>query len=52
MVKETIKALQELIHSELKVPTVPFGVSNISFGLPNRELMNRTFLTMVFKHRA
>lgn len=46
MVKETIKAL-ELIHSELKVPTV-LGVSNISFGLPNRELMNRTFLTMAF----
>lgn len=46
MVKETIKAL-ELIHSELQVPTV-LGVSNISFGLPNRELMNRTFLTMAF----
>lgn len=46
MVKETIKAL-ELIHSELQVPTV-LGISNISFGLPNRELMNRTFLTMAF----
>ena len=46
MVKETIKAL-ELIHSELQVPTI-LGVSNISFGLPNRELMNRTFLTMAF----
>lgn len=46
MVKETIKSL-ELIHSELQLPTV-LGVSNISFGLPNRELMNRTFLTMAF----
>ncbi|WP_195269305.1 homocysteine S-methyltransferase family protein [Eubacterium sp. 1001713B170207_170306_E7] len=43
-VRETIKAL-ELIRTGLQVPTV-LGVSNISFGLPNRELMNRTFLTM------
>ena len=25
------------------------GVSNISFGLPNRELVNRTFLTMALE---
>ncbi|MEG0309815.1 MAG: homocysteine S-methyltransferase family protein [Eubacterium sp.] len=43
-VKETVKALK-MIRSELDIPTV-LGVSNISFGLPNRELMNRTFLTM------
>lgn len=43
-VKETLKTL-ELIKNELGVPTV-LGVSNISFGLPNRALVNRTFLTM------
>lgn len=43
-VMETINA-QERIRNELGVKTV-LGVSNISFGLPNRELINRTFLTM------
>ncbi|MBE6367016.1 MAG: 5-methyltetrahydrofolate--homocysteine methyltransferase [Lentisphaerae bacterium] len=32
-------------HNTLKVNTV-CGLSNISFGLPNRMLINRTFLTM------
>ncbi|MBE6381022.1 MAG: 5-methyltetrahydrofolate--homocysteine methyltransferase [Lentisphaerae bacterium] len=32
-------------HNELKVNTV-CGLSNISFGLPNRMLLNRTFLVM------
>ncbi len=32
-------------HNNLKVNTV-CGLSNISFGLPNRMLVNRTFLTM------
>ncbi|MBO5721677.1 MAG: cobalamin-dependent protein, partial [Lentisphaeria bacterium] len=32
-------------HNSLKVNTV-CGLSNISFGLPNRMLVNRTFLTM------
>lgn len=41
---ETIKALR-YIRDELGLKTV-LGVSNISFGLPNRELLNRTFLTM------
>ncbi|MEG0377849.1 MAG: dihydropteroate synthase, partial [Eubacterium sp.] len=36
-VKETVRAL-ELIRSELGVPTV-LGVSNISFGLPNRTFL-------------
>ncbi|MEG0379759.1 MAG: dihydropteroate synthase, partial [Eubacterium sp.] len=45
-VKETLKTLG-LINAELDVPTV-LGVSNISFGLPNRALFNRTFLTMAF----
>ena len=40
---ETLKALT-MIRETLKVPTV-LGISNISFGLPNRPLMNRTFLT-------
>ena len=42
-VTETTKALT-MIKQTLGVPTV-LGVSNISFGLPNRALMNRTFLT-------
>lgn len=42
MVKETIKALS-LIKKELGLKTV-LGISNVSFGLPQRELLNRTFL--------
>lgn len=42
-VKETIKALV-MVKERLKVKTV-LGVSNVSFGLPNRALLNRTFLT-------
>lgn len=41
-VKETLKALS-LVKDRLNVKTV-LGVSNVSFGLPNRELLNRTFL--------
>ena len=41
---ETIKALR-LIKEELGVCTV-LGVSNVSFGLPARPLLNRTFLTL------
>lgn len=40
-VKETVKALS-LVKENLQVKTV-LGVSNISFGLPNRDLLNRTF---------
>ena len=43
-VVETLKALAR-VKSELGLKTV-LGVSNISFGLPNRVLVNRTFLTM------
>ena len=43
LVKETLKAL-ELVKT-LGVKTA-LGVSNVSFGLPNRPLLNRTFLTM------
>ena len=42
--KETLEALDRVKH-ELGLKTT-LGVSNISFGLPNRELMNSTFLTM------
>lgn len=41
---ETLKAMRR-IKSELGLKTV-LGVSNISFGLPNRELVNSAFLTM------
>lgn len=40
-VKETLKA-QALIKEKLGVKTV-LGVSNVSFGLPNRALINKTF---------
>lgn len=43
-VLETLDAL-ERVKKELGLKTV-LGVSNISFGLPNRELINRTFLSM------
>lgn len=46
-VLETLNAL-ERVKKELGVKTV-LGVSNISFGLPNRELVNRTFLTMALQ---
>lgn len=41
---ETLKALK-MCKERLGVKTV-LGVSNISFGLPNRELLNQSFLTM------
>ena len=43
LVKETLRALT-LVKS-LGVKTA-LGVSNVSFGLPNRPLLNRTFLAM------
>lgn len=44
LVMETVKALS-LVREKLGVKTA-LGVSNVSFGLPNRGLLNRTFLTM------
>ena len=41
---ETLRALN-IVKNELGLRTV-LGVSNISFGLPNREIVNKTFLTM------
>ncbi len=47
-VMETLKAVKR-VHEELGVNTV-LGVSNISFGLPDRELINHTFLTMALSY--
>nr|WP_280634494.1 homocysteine S-methyltransferase family protein [Clostridium aminobutyricum] len=44
---ETVKAIQ-MVKEKLGVKTV-LGVSNISFGLPNRALMTRTFLTLALQ---
>ncbi len=43
-VAETLKAV-EMVKEKFGVHTV-LGVSNISFGLPNRELINKTFLAL------
>lgn len=47
-VMETLKALKT-VKEELGLRTV-LGVSNISFGLPNRELINHIFLTMALSY--
>ncbi len=46
LVRETVRAL-ELVRG-LGVKTA-LGVSNVSFGLPNRRLLNRTFLAMALE---
>ena len=45
--RETLTALHR-VKTELGCKTC-LGVSNISFGLPNRELVTRTFLTMALE---
>ncbi len=45
--RQTLEALHR-VKTELGCKTC-LGVSNISFGLPNRELVNRTFLTMALE---
>lgn len=45
---ETLKAV-ERVKKELGLKTV-LGVSNISFGLPGRELVNHTFLAMALSY--
>lgn len=45
-VRETLRAMKMV--KELGVHTV-LGVSNVSFGLPNRPLLNRTFLTLAME---
>lgn len=47
-VMETLNALKR-VKDELGLRTV-LGVSNISFGLPNRELINSNFLTMALTY--
>jgi 5-methyltetrahydrofolate--homocysteine methyltransferase len=42
--RETLRAIR-LIREELGVKTI-LGISNISFGLPERGLINRSFLSM------
>lgn len=44
---ETLRAVQ-MVKSRLGVKTV-LGISNISFGLPNRELLNQSFLLMALQ---
>ena len=43
LVPETLKAIQ-LVKAELGVRTI-LGLSNVSFGLPRRPLVNRTMMT-------
>jgi len=45
---ETLKAVK-LVKETLHVKTA-LGVSNISFGLPERELINTAFLTLAMAH--
>ncbi len=47
-VMETLKALKR-VKEELGLRTV-LGVSNISFGLPNRPIINQSFLTMAMTY--
>ena len=44
---QTLTAVRR-VHEELGLQTV-LGVSNISFGLPNRPLINRNFLSMAMQ---
>ncbi len=45
---ETLRAVR-MVKEKLGLHTV-LGVSNISFGLPNRELINSAFLTMAMEN--
>lgn len=46
--KTTIESVRKLTE-DVKVKTI-LGVSNISFGLPNREMLNSSFLTLCFEN--
>ncbi len=46
--KTTMQAVK-ILTEELQVNTT-LGVSNISFGLPNREMLNSSFLTLCFEN--
>ncbi|MBQ8921376.1 MAG: homocysteine S-methyltransferase family protein [Oscillospiraceae bacterium] len=45
---QTLRAVK-MVHEELGLQTV-LGVSNISFGLPNRPLINRSFLSIAMQN--
>ena len=48
LVKETLRALR-MVTEQLGVKTA-LGVSNVSFGMPKRELINSTFLAMALEN--
>jgi 5-methyltetrahydrofolate--homocysteine methyltransferase len=48
LVKETLRALR-MVTDKLGVKTA-LGVSNVSFGMPNRELINSSFLLMAMEN--
>lgn len=48
LVKETLRALR-MVTDQFGVKTA-LGVSNVSFGMPNRELINSTFLAMALEN--
>lgn len=48
LVKETLRALR-MVTETLGVRTA-LGVSNVSFGMPNRELINSSFLLMAMEN--
>ena len=48
LIKETLRALR-MVTEQLGVKTA-LGVSNVSFGMPNRELINSTFLVMALEN--
>lgn len=48
LVKETLRALQ-MVRDRLGLKTA-LGVSNVSFGMPNREVINSIFLSMALEN--
>lgn len=48
LVKETLRALR-MVTDKLGLKTA-LGVSNVSFGMPNRELINSSFLLMALEN--
>lgn len=48
LVKETLRALR-LVNDKIGVKTA-LGVSNVSFGMPHRELINSSFLLMAMEN--
>ena len=48
LVKETLRALR-LVREQMGIATA-LGISNVSFGMPNRTLINRTFLALALEN--